>query len=533
MKRGALLLTLVVASFAAACSGGGSTTLPPPPPLGFSNSSLKGQYAFIMVGETNGDPIAPPIARIGTFTADGNGGISGGLELVSTASNGLQLLTFASAPNSYLVSTDGRGGLNLTNITGTTSFSFTMISTSQGYISQTDGVTGASGTFELQDTSAFTQNGIGGSFVFDTSGADPSGVPDSIVGQLNLNGGAVSATFDENDGTMASGPQTATGTYFLDATNGPTSGIGQLSFGNFLYDFVIVNARKIHLIEVPGQGAVPGAFTVGTANTQAAAPANQAGFTGSFAFLTSGAGTTTSDFKAGRISADGGGGLNSITMDEVLLGSSVAKIPRGTLSAMTYSVDTNFPGSGRVFVSFLDSTNSKPFQFIAYMASATQGVIQDNSPGIVGDGTILAQTGSPFTGGSVAGDYAFNWTGQSNNNTTGVSAEEDFVGHVTLTNAASNNVTGAMDFSELNLADPNKVGIHDSVLSGAGLTITGDGTNSSGRDTFVVNATNPNGGPSSTLKFTLYPVNATTMFVINTDTDHSTGGVFTRQVTPP
>jgi len=90
-----------------------------------------------------------------------------------------------------------------------------------------------------------------------------------------------------------------------------------------------------------------------------------------------------------------------------------------------------------------------------------------------------------------------------------------------------------MDFSELNLVDPAKVGIHDSVLSGMA-TISGDGTTSTGnRSTLQVNATNPNGGPSSTLKFSLYPVNSATMFVISQDNDHSTGGVLTKQVTPP
>jgi len=45
---------------------------------------------------------------------------------------------------------------------------------------------------------------------------------------------------------------------------------------------------------------------------------------------------------------------------------------------------------------------------------------------------------------------ASNWRAASgNNNTNGVSAEEDLVGHVTVTSATSNNVTGAMDFSEL------------------------------------------------------------------------------------
>src|SRR5215467_13311111 len=142
MKGGAFLLVLFLAAFGAACSGGGSSTPPPPPQLGFTNSSLKGQYAFFMSGQ------APDgfIARIGTFIADGNGGITaGGIEVVSTFSNGFQLLNFNTS--NYQVNTDGRGAINLTNITGTTSFSITMSSVSGGYICQTDGITGTSGTF--------------------------------------------------------------------------------------------------------------------------------------------------------------------------------------------------------------------------------------------------------------------------------------------------------------------------------------------------------------------------------------------------
>jgi hypothetical protein len=164
------------------------------------------------------------------------------------------------------------------------------------------------------------------------------------------------------------------------------------------------------------------------------------------------------------------------------------------------------------------------------MSSATQGVIQDNSAGIVGDGQILAQTGAPFSNGSVAADYGFNWTGISTNNTNAASAEEDFVGHVTVSSAASGNVTGAMDFSELTA---NLGAFHDSALNGT-LTINGDGTTSSGnRNTLKVTAAGTNGGPSTTFNFSLYPVNASTMFVISTDSDHSTGGVFTRQISPP
>ena len=526
MKRLTLLITVLVAVFAASCSGSGSSVTPPPPTGGFSNSSLKGQYAFIMTGQ------APDgfIARIGSFTSDGSGGITGGLELVSTATNALQILQFNAS--NYAVQADGRGAINLTNVTGTISFSITMTSQTSGYICQTDGITGTSGTFELQDTSAFTLSGVNGPFVFDNAGLDPNGNIDSIVGQFTLNAGTVpTGVYDENVDATASGPQSITnGTYFLDATNGSTVGLGQMTFNGFLYDFIIVNSKKIHLIEVPAQGSdLP--ITIGTANGQTAPPTNNAGFTGSYVFMTSGVGTQSPDFKVGRFTADGHGGLStgSIALDEKQLGSSIAQVPHGTVSAATYSVDANFPGSGRGVATFKDSSLGT-YSFVFYMTNASTGVVQDNSLGLVADGVILAQTGSPFSNSTVAGDYGFNWTGTSTNNTTGVTAGEDFVGHVNITSATSNNVSGAMDFSELN---SNQGAFHNSALNG-NLVINGDGTTSTGgRSAIAITAAGTSGNPSTIFSFSLYPVTSSTMFVIETDKDHVTGGTFTRQVTPP
>ena len=526
MKRGTFLLALLVASFSAACSGGGSSTLPPPPPVGFSNASLKGQYAFIMTGQ------APDgfIARIGTFVADGNGGITGGTELVDTFSNNFQ--QFAFSASGYQVQSDGRGAINLTNITGTLSFSVTMTSVSGGIICETDGVTGTSGTFELQDTSAFTANALSNSFVFDAAGLDPTPLPntnpDSIVGQIVFNNGVVqSGVYDENDGATASGPVAITsGNYSIADT---TNGLGSLVFNtNFQYAFVVVNSRKFHMIEVPPTGTnIP--ITVGTANAQSAPPATNSAFASSYVFLSTGVGTTSPDFKVGRFTANGSGSATSIALDEKLVATSITQVPNGTLSATNYAIDTNFPGSGRGTLTFTDS-NTGTYSFIFYMSSATQGVIQDNSKGIIGDGVIFVQSGAPFSSGSVAGDYAFNWNGVSDNNTTGARAEEDFVGHVTVSSATSANVTGAMDFSELN---SNQGAFHDSALTGT-LTINGDGTTSSGnRSALKVTAAGTNGAPSTPFNFNLYPVNASTMFVISTDNDHSTGGVFTKQITPP
>src|SRR5258708_6608689 len=80
------VLTVVLALFAAACGGSGSSFPTPPPPTGnFSNASLKGTYAFSMSGT---DASASPgafIARVGSFVADGSGGISMAMEDVSDA----------------------------------------------------------------------------------------------------------------------------------------------------------------------------------------------------------------------------------------------------------------------------------------------------------------------------------------------------------------------------------------------------------------------------------------------------------------
>src|SRR5690242_7122634 len=77
VKHASLLLAVALASFAAACSSGGSSFPTPPPPTGkFSNASLKGTYAFSMSGTDASANIGAFIARVGSFVADGSGGIS-------------------------------------------------------------------------------------------------------------------------------------------------------------------------------------------------------------------------------------------------------------------------------------------------------------------------------------------------------------------------------------------------------------------------------------------------------------------------
>src|SRR5438270_8330572 len=105
-------VSIVLALFAAACGGGGGNNGgPPPPPPKFSNASLSGQYAFSMSGTELCNGQGSFFTRVGTFTADGHGHITNGLEDVNLCT-GIETLQFTAG--TYSIGDDGRGSLTLT-----------------------------------------------------------------------------------------------------------------------------------------------------------------------------------------------------------------------------------------------------------------------------------------------------------------------------------------------------------------------------------------------------------------------------------
>jgi len=532
-NRFALLATLCLATFVAACGGGGSTPTPPPPTGNFSNTSLKGQYAFFMSGTNLSTGF---FARIGSFTADGKGNITTGLEDVDVV-NGPELIQFA--PSSYTIQADGRGILNLAG-TGPLRFSVTMLSSTEGLIVETDGIATASGKFFLQDPNVFA-SGFNGNYVFDVSGLDfnqatalTSGAPDSIVGQFIASGGssgsgALNGVLDENDNANPTGGQPFTsGSFQADATNNADFGRGTMTFTaggtQYHYIYYVVNGSRLCLME---DSSFSGVLTAGTATAQSSVPTTNATFNGNFAFLTSGSGNSGPLTRIGRFTANGSGGLTSVFADTNDNGIT-AQVPKGSLSATTYSIDGNFPGSGRGTLTFTDSSLGT-YSFVFYLSSASGGVIQDvtlaNSGGNVGDGFLQLQTGAPFNLAGLAGDYGFNFSGISENSSTTAVAEEDYVGHVTLSSAsAGGNVTGAVDFSEFS---SNQGVFLNVVVTGNGLTLGGDGSTSSGMRNALSLKLSLN--PSSTLNFVPYIVDSQLMFVAGTDGNRVISGIITLQ----
>jgi hypothetical protein len=517
--------SVALAFVMAACSssGGGisSNPAPTPTPGPYSLASLKGSYAFQMSGQDGGGPFA----RIGSFTADGAGSITAGAEDInSNALPGSTVLVFTSG--SYTMQTNGKGNLILTNATGSLGFSIVMTSATDGFLTQTDGSATASGNFTVQDPTTFSTvvTSISGPYVFDFSGLSPQGFGESLIGQFTANGGGGigSGIVDINNGAVASGVLAITGaTFTADPTNAPATGRGVavLTAGGTTFDFAfyIVNAGRIRFLRTDFP-----ALATGDAVAQTGAiPTTSAALTGSFAFVLSGASISGNDVRAGRLTLSGGSiDTGSLQLDDNNSSNSGSgnsnpvSIPDGTLSAASYAIDTANAGTGRGTLTYTDS-KAGTFSFIFYLSSPTKAVIQDNSAGIVSDGTMIAQTGSPFTLAGLAGNWAFNWAGQSINGTTGGFGEEDFLGQYAQTSAGA--ITGGVDFTEVSA---------QSVVTNAGIggaqAVLGDGTQ---RNPYKITLAT---SPATTLNFSAYQVDADTFFVVGVDTHRVITGTVLR-----
>jgi hypothetical protein len=145
------------------------------------------------------------------------------------------------------------------------------------------------------------------------------------------------------------------------------------------------------------------------------------------------------------------------------------------------------------------------------LISPTDAVLQETDSQIVSDGALLVQTAGPISPTSLAGDFAFVWSGVS-------SDEEDFVGQLKLTSASGNNTTGTMDFNEFGAGKQ-----FFNIQFNGPLTITPPGT---GPNTLVATTTFP---PTTTFNFTAYGVDLDHIFLIGVDNSRVLAGSVVRQ----
>jgi hypothetical protein len=525
MKRIASLIALLFAGFLTSCGGNGSSVTPPPPAGNFSNASLNGQYAFSMGGieaVTGGYT-----ARVGSIAADGNGNITAGLEDVLNLTTGAppSLLTFSNG--TYQIQPNGRGLMTL-YVTGggTLQLSFALNSNAHGLVIQSDGAASTTGTLDLQTPALFAEDSINGKYVFSFSGVSFAGSSPSLISTIGElvgdgNGNITSGTIDVNDGSFAPTGAVALppGTYQLDTNgNGTNFGRGMMTVNSKTYAFYIVDHTRIKFLEEDASGGSEGEAIL----QSGAIPTQNSELNGSFVYL-SGGSVTSGNFgpisRLGRMSANGAGVVSAVSFDENDDGNNTHISESSNLSDATYSMDANYPGSGRGTFTFHNSSVGT-ISYVFYFYSPTQAVVQDVSAGVVSGGTMLAQTGAPFTTSSTAGNYIFSWTGIQL--VTPAPFAEDFVGQAPQTSTSSNNFGGLADYVELGLNSTNTGVTLNSTISGT-LTMNGDGTQD---NTYKIAV----GGSSGfTINYKAYVANNSTILVLCYDTDRTTSGLMTQQ----
>jgi hypothetical protein len=528
MKRIFHAAAIALTGYLTACGGGGTTITPPPPTGNFSNASLNGQYAFSMSGvDLNSGAF---IARVGSFAADGQGHIATGLEDVLDLGSGGPASQVTFSNGTYQIQANGRG-LIVLNVSGggALQLSASLQSSSRGYLVQTDGLASTSGGLELQTPLKFSANAINGKYVFDFSGISFAGTTPStisLIGQFGTdgNGHVTGGTIDVNDSSFApTGAAALTASsYQLDTNgNGTNFGRGTMTLDGRTFAFYIVDSTRVELLEEDQHGGTSGPAILQTGTI----PTQNSGFTGSFAFLGGGShvtntGTVGPNTRVGRFTADGSGGIGTISFFENNDGSTSQLTPSSGISNTSYSIDTSNAGSGRGTFTFHNSSIGT-VTYVFYLYSPTRAVIQDVSANIVADGTMASQSASSFTVASVAGKYSFNWSGEEL--VMPSPFDENYVGQYVQTTAATSNVAGVVDYAQLGLNTINTNGVTlDAGISGT-LTISGDGTQNNTYKIVI-------GGPSAfTVNFVAYFADNGTVFMVCSDSDRTTAGVATPQ----
>lgn len=522
MKRIFPAVVIALAGYLAACGDGGSNITPPPPTGNFSNASLNGQYAFSMSGvDLNSGAF---IARVGSFAADGQGHITTGLEDLLDLGSGSPASQVTFSNGTYQIQANGRG-LIVLNATGGGSLqlSASLQSSSHGYLVQSDGLASTNGVLELQTPLQFSANAINGKYVFDISGLSFAGTtpaPISMIGQLGAdgNGNVTGGTMDVNDGAIApTGATTlAASTYQLDTNgNGTNFGRGTMTLAGRTFAFYIVDATRLELLEEDQQGGSSGPAILQTG----AIPTTNSGFNGSFAFLAGGShttGTVGPNARVGRFTADGAGGIGTISFHENNDGNNTQLTPGSGISSTSYAIDTTNAGSGRGTFTF-HSSSINTVTYVFYLYSPTRAVIQDVSAGIVAGGTMVSQSATSITATDLAGNYSFGWSGVELAQPSPF--DENYVGQYAQTTATSSNIAGVVDYAQLGLNTINTNGVTLNAGISGTVTIGGDGTQN---NTYKIAI----GGPTPfTVNFVAYFADNGTVLMVCSDGNRTTAGV--------
>ncbi|MBZ5681095.1 MAG: hypothetical protein LAO24_13415 [Acidobacteriia bacterium] len=476
-----LLVAFSSLAFLAACGNGGNRVTPPPTGS-FSNSDLNGTYVFSATG-TNASGLF--FTAVGSFQANGSGGITGGALDLNDAGLGVLLLTINNS--SYKVTSDGRGTATLVTSQGNLGLDFVLTSSSHGLVIRFDNSGSGSGSLDLQ--SAVTQSQLAGSYALNLSGVDQTFTNPlaSVAGfTLDSAGNITTGVQDINDFGTALAALSLSGTVPVGSAGLP--GVGQLvtstTLGTLQFDVFVIDANHIKFIEIDST-----AILSGDAFSQSASfPTGPTVFTmAGLDFIP----TQPVPFVAGGFMvSDGAGNIMSTSTEDVNDAGNVAQVASfaGSYSPLS---------GGRSVLTLIGFNNASLVNtstFAAYPSSGGVQMLEIDGNGIT-SGFALPQTGTLL--GSAQG-YGLNLTASNSNG-----FEEDDIAEFTHTNG---NFSGLID-------------INDQGATTFGHSFTG---------TYTADSTNSGRAVISTNAFNLvsYVVSGSSVLFIETDSNQVGLGAF-------
>jgi len=507
MSRNRLVLPALLAALAIlpSCGSSNGVTNPVAPPSGgFSNSSLNGTYVFSVSGT---DTNSAPYAMVGSFTANGSGGITGGtLDLNDAAfpSSTPAISPVANSPisssSSYSVGVDGRGQAKLNTSTPFPSpivLDFVLQDSSHGLVTQFDTTASGSGSLDLQ-SSGTTLNG---SYAFIFSGAYGNSSV-STVGNFTVpsGGGAVTGLEDLNSEGVPYPGEALSGTVVAGPSSTPATQLVAASTAFAItYDVYPIDASHLKFIEMDSNGTVSGDAYSQTSTTVP---------TGTLAFTLMGLSSSQVVAAGGFMVTDGSGNItNASTAD--LNNTGMVPSSFATFSGTYVAAPASSGRSTLNLSSFVAGTN-----YAAYPSSGGLLLLDIDVGGIMMAGAALPQSSTASL--AVSQGYALNLSGIN----LGSSVEVDDIAEF-ATAASGTNLTGVTDENSAPGGTPNYA-----------LALTGsyNAPNSNGRGTLEATAGNStNGTLNGGFGITYYTVDGTVFPFIETDSGQVTSGVFLKQ----
>ncbi|MGD0920736.1 MAG: Ig-like domain-containing protein [Terriglobia bacterium] len=314
-------------------------------PSTFMSSALTGGYAFRFdgLGYDDGSQSYGAMSAAGRFTASGAGAMNAGVEDINNVGVVSTNVAFTGA---YSVASTGRGQANVTNLNGTSHFSFYVISAEKFVFVSLDYVPALLGVAEQQTLPSFSNSALAGDYVFQSVGYSASSI-DYSVGRFTADGinALSSGVFDDNDTGTVSENVPFTGAYGVTSNGRGTLTITAGSETSHI-SFYLVSPDSAFFVQTDS-----GLVVSGEVFGQHGGPFTTASLTGSYSFGLTGL-TASGDIDiSGQFLADGAGNLAGandvndyglLTTDLPLTGPyTVSPNGRGTMTVTTGGVPSN------------------------------------------------------------------------------------------------------------------------------------------------------------------------------------------------